>query len=629
MRAFIKIFTISFVLLAVSSSVYSQNYLRKRMAVEIKDKSTEYVLMSLERLGGFSFAYNARLIDSEKIISISGKNISVKSILDNIFDKQFDYKVVGSHIIIVPKDNFDYRSNSIYYLSGRVMSREGQPLENAILYEVSSKSSAISNPEGRYSLRLKGAKTFSINVARTNYNDTVLYVSPESDIIRDIYLSHIAIDKIQPVSDILVHRPALQALSVKKDFADKELSEMEFVNFIVPKESVYISDNLNLYENRIAQVSLLPKLGTNYLTSGTVTNNFSLNLIAGYSGDIKGMEIGTVSNIVRHNVNGVQFSGAVNIVGNDLKGLQVAGAVNTNLGNMYGMQMAGGVNRVKGQVWGWQIAGGMNIAAARKDSLTVSPMSVQIAGGANFYSGKMVNFQTAAGINHADNCTGAQIAGGVNICNDEVRGVQIASIYNSANEIKGVQISGLYNRTRKLNGLQLGLINYCDTIESGLPFGLINIVKTGYSKIEISANESFYANIAYKTGGNRAYSFLHAGMGRFAHIGYGLGITTNPRRRLSFNLDYSGSAVFDFDTKGQNFSGNLSRLDLGINLRVYKDISLCLGPSFCYFQKDSKADYRKANKDKNQLYYGNYHIIKALLSDKDTSWLGWKCGIRF
>jgi len=607
------ILSIALACIFLNGKVQAQNFLEKQIHLDVKNQSTESTLFILEKLGGFNFSYNALHVDPNKMISIKGKQ-SLEEILDELFQGRFTYKVVGSHVILRAKTK-DAMNHSMWILSGVITDSDGNPLENAIVYEVNRQASFITNPDGRYSLRLEGDQNLSINYSCKGYKDTIAFVNANHQRKLNISLKPWEIQTV--FKDKSLYADGIQTKSLDWAYTYKELQDVGVVNLMVPKKSLYVSNNLNVQEVRFAQVSFIPSWGTNRLTNGLVTNNLSLNIIAGYSANIDGVEIGAVANIIRQEIKGVQIAGALNVVGNDVKGVQVAGAVNTNLGDMDGVQVAGAINRVKGDIKGIQIAGAMNIAAAKSlDSLQYKGWNGQVSGGINMHGGERINLQASAAYNQANSVDGIQVTAGINY----VRGTT-----------NGLQMSALYNHTEKLRGIQFGLINYADTIEHGFPIGLVNIIKNGYHKWEFSSDETFYFNTAYKTGGKNLYSFLKIGAGKYLNGAYGVGYTTNPHRKFSVNLDLSGSALFNTDSDYDLFAGDLYRAQLGFNFKLSKHMTLSAGPSFNFCSPDKEQNLISNSKlsKRNSIFFGNYYLDKAVSSLKNQYWFGWQMGLRF
>jgi hypothetical protein len=611
----ISYITILIACIFLNVKIQAQNFLEKEILVEVKNQSTESTMFILEKLGGFNFSYDAMLLDPTKVVSIEGKRASLEDILDELFQGRFTYKVIGSHVILQAK-NKDGLNDTMWILSGIITDAEGNPLENAIVYEVNRQASFITNPDGKYMLRLEGDQALGINFSCKGYQDTIAYVQASQ--AKNL---NIALHPWQAESIFKEHPGFSQSLRPKHKainwaYTEKELQDLAMVNLMVPKKSLYVSNNLNVQEVRTFQVSFLPSWGTNRLTNGLVTNKYSLNIIAGYSANIDGVEIGAVANIIRQEMNGVQIGGAVNVVGRDVNGVQVAGVVNTNLGDMDGVQVAGAVNRVKGDINGLQISGVINSAAVKSaDSLSLKGWNGQVTGGINLHGGERINMQASGVYNQANSVDGIQITGGINY----VKGTT-----------NGIQAAGLYNRTYKLRGIQFGLINHADTIENGFPIGLINIIKNGYRKWEFTTDETFYINAAYKTGGRNLYSFLKVGAGKYLNAAYGVGYTTNPNRKFSVNLDLSGSALFNTDSDFDVFAGDIWRAQLGFNFKVSNKMLITTGPSYSFCSPDKQQkQVEKSMSGKSFPYFGNYYLDKAVRTLDNQFWFGWQFGVRF
>jgi len=65
--------------------------------------------------------------------------------------------------------------------------------------------------------------------------------------------------------------------------------------------------------SRTFQFTFITPLGTNGIESENVTNNLSINLLAGYNGGLRGTEFGGFANILKGDMDGAQFAGFSNI----------------------------------------------------------------------------------------------------------------------------------------------------------------------------------------------------------------------------------------------------------------------------------------------------------------------------
>ncbi len=182
-------------------------------------------------------------------------------------------------------------------------------------------------------------------------------------------------------------------------------------------------------------VSFIPAL-IDGLFGARESKTISINLLVGASGNVNGMELGTL--------------------------------VNIESGSLYGFQGGGLANVVLGGVGGFQTAGLANFAG--KDA-----SFLQTAGIFNYVGGSFIGFQGAGLFNCAGSLTGAQVAGLVNLSFADMGGAQVAGLFNWASETaSGVQISSIGNYAREMTGPQISLVNVADTV-TGAQIGLINI----------------------------------------------------------------------------------------------------------------------------------------------------------
>ena len=372
-------------------------------------------------------------------------------------------------------------------------------------------------------------------------------------------------------------------------------------------------------DHRLAQVSLLPFLGTNTDRSDEITNNVSFNVLWGTNGGVDGLEVGGLVNVVVNDVNGMQIAGLGNKIGGNLEGTQIGGLFNVNKGNTTGLQVAGLVNTTqKGNAV--QLAG---IANRSKEDYK----GLQFSGLFNTSGGK---------------AEGSQISGIFNYAYSDA-GTQLSGLFNIAEDVHHGQLSGLFNKGRHVNGSQIGLVNISDTI-TGTPIGLFNIVKKGYNRIEISSNDVLYANVGVKFGAHRFYNIIHAGArwdnlkpgatgtppGTYMSwgLGYGIGNTTrlSPRVLMNFELVAIQINEQEYWTRELNL---LNQVRLGFDFhKPGKRFSVFAGPV------GNVMVSRVANPETgaigSTIIQPPYTLLEA--TDNGTNvkfWIGLQGGIRF
>ncbi|MEL7001407.1 MAG: hypothetical protein AAFN93_01595 [Bacteroidota bacterium] len=295
-----------------------------------------------------------------------------------------------------------------------------------------------------------------------------------------------------------------------------------------------------------AQITFLYPLGSNGIRSYEVVNNLSINVLAGISGGVDGVEVGGLANFSRGDIRGSQFAGLVNSSLGDLNGVQAAGLVNFNKGHIDGVQVAGLVNSGLKTVRGAQIAGLVNAPVKDID--------------------------------------GIQVAGLVNVGLGNVNGSQISGLANVAvKRVTGSQI-GLVNYTGKLKGFQIGLINVADSVEDGAGFGLITYYRNGYHRFEIGATETFYANVSFKSGVEKFYLIYTVGFKTennrsFWAPGVGFGTLFKLNNKLAFNTDFIASQVNE-DEWWTNELNMLNTMKVNFAYDLNDRLSFYGGPTF-------------------------------------------------
>jgi hypothetical protein len=261
--------------------------------------------------------------------------------------------------------------------------------------------------------------------------------------------------------------------------------------------------------------------------------------------------------------------------------------VNFNLGKMKGFQMGGLANYVSDTVTGLQLGGLCNVMTSK--------------------------------------LRGAQVAGLVNIVTNNLDGWQVAGLVNVAvNRNRGVQIAGLLNYAGTVSGLQLGVFNVAKRVDSGVPIGVFSYVHRGYHLVEISGNEVFYGNIAFKTGVRSFYNIISAGIGSDykLNITYGIGTIFTLKKKLSMNID--GLAGFVYHPTGVTYRGLLCKFAPAIEYRFAKHFAMFAGPVYnCYVFPKDEPNATSRGLSNYDFYYS------STANSTIQMWIGGVFGLRF
>jgi hypothetical protein len=436
-----------------------------------------------------------------------------------------------------------------------------------------------------------------LTVSKEFYEDTTVTIEPNRNQELTVILNPVETglntvtvspqDYISPDSVKNIDTSGMLKNAITRD--TPKVEKLWFSRFFLSAKQKVQSANLKkFFTTRPFQISLTPKLSSHGYLSAQVVNKYSLNVLGGYTAGTSIIEVGGLFNIDKKSVQYFQAAGLFNKVGGRVTGFQVAGLNNTVLDTTKGFQAAG-IN--------------------------------------NFIKGKFSGFQVGGIYNHVtDSLRGFQAAGIANFVNKKVTGVQVAGIANISNkETDGVQIAGILNYSKKLKGVQIGLINISDSSE-GYSIGLINIVKHGYHKLSFSANEVTNVNVAFKTGNRKLYSILMAGVSagennKIYSYGYGLGseVHLDKWKIFSFNPELSSQSLY---LGSWNYTNILNRLNLNVNFKVNKYISLYAGPSFNVFISDQKIGFANYRYPVPPSGYNTFNLGKNV-----NGWFGWNAGI--
>lgn len=191
------------------------------------------------------------------------------------------------------------------------------------------------------------------------------------------------------------------------------------------------------------------------------TYGLRMDLFVGRSFSVYGADVGLVGMTV------YDFRGAA------------FGAANWVEGDMYGVQLAAIGNVVNGYTWGWQASGIVNYNQTSFTGLQMSLIN---------FNGVFTGLQLGLLDWNRGVCYGLEI-GGVNVNDSELHGWTIGAINYSA-RLYGTQIGVVNVVPEKGRGLQLGVFNAAESFQ-GVQIGLLNIIGDGAMPVFPVINANF------------------------------------------------------------------------------------------------------------------------------------------
>ena len=381
-----------FIVFSMPSYSFSQTPLLERpITLRLNNEKISTVLDNISKQGNFSFSYNSAIFDVNNRGDITVQNKPVREVLNLIFKGIITYKVRGNYIIL--QRNNQKQSPKTIIVSGYIIDTQtDKPLSKATIYDPKSLTSTISNQYGFYRIRLNvSSLPIKLMISKADYEKKIFIIKSISNTYEDIELRPIIYKSIDipvyednsiekkdahinqglPTENKPVSQPIAppfpditdQNLFPTSPVIDSTLYENRWDEFkkkvgiiLVSRSQRINAQNVNDSLGRKFQVSLLPFLGTNRLLSGSIENDYSINLLMGYSGGVRKLEVGGILNGVRNDVQGLQLAGVGNIVGGSVLGGQISSSFNIAGYLESGIQLSSGFNVIIKESAGWQIS---------------------------------------------------------------------------------------------------------------------------------------------------------------------------------------------------------------------------------------------------------------------------------
>lgn len=504
MRSFLCIFILIGSLPALAQQV---PVLERQVTIQAQDERLDIFLKRLSQESGCVFSYSASSLDVSRSVSYEFEQQTTREILETVFDGNIKMKQKGVYVILTPAPNV---SKEVVIRGYIVDETSGSRIGNATVYNPVTLRSVTTDQYGyfEYVVKKPTANDYKLIVKKVDYTDTVLLAPQKRSSFQKISI-RIDKEKLNNVGESLA-KPAVKFWSwTKRSVASIHLTNM--------RDTIH----------RTWQVSFVPFVGTNRKLSGSVTNDWSFNMIGGYSAGTNKAEFGGVFNINTSNVKAFQAAGVFNLNGGETKGVQLGGTFNLNLQSASGVQAAGFAN---------------------------------------------LNMQ---------NMQGVQLAGFLNLTGKHTTGAQVAGFANISKTINGTQVAGFVNIAKHVTGSQIGFLNIADSIR-GVPIGFLSFVAKGYHTLELGADEVIPVNISFRTGVRAFYNIISVGVRPentdSVTWSFGYGVGTSPRilKKLYLNIEVTANQINKGNIEALNV---INRMYAGLDFQVAKNFALYAGPT--------------------------------------------------
>jgi hypothetical protein len=542
--AFLSLFAISQEISGDTKISICEGYLKPQKALEIIEQKYE-----------IKFSYNPNLFNIKNEIYLCKKNKSITEVLALILGKPVELIIKNNYIIIKPGKIVNSDVTKTIKINGIVENAtNGMPLENAIVETMGYKF--YTNETGYFSIKLNIlTDSLTLFINKENYIGYQTNIEAENQNLKIRLLLTNEVDYTYMPSSV-------------KD-KNSTIENYWFSSIILSSNQTELSRGRKVLLEREFQVSLVPSVGMFNLQSGMYRYKRSYNILAGYTGEVFGHELGLGVNIVRYDMTGLQFAGIANIVGGETSGLQFSTGANVCIGNVRGVQFATTANTAWGHFKGVQISTGVNLVKSKLRGYQIAPINIVLdtllgcqIGVVNTVSAPNEGAQISAGFNYSARNDFLQYSAFINI-----------SKQNNASQI------GLLNVSGNASNFQLGLLNFADTV-SGVSIGFLSFVKNGYTNLDVGITTGRFANLSFKTGTYKFYNIIKAQVRPEKEtdfgIGYGFGSDFKIWKYFSLSADITATHIFEDNTFNRNLN-LLGNIDLLVNFNIAPRFSIFTG----------------------------------------------------
>ncbi|WP_288123758.1 TonB-dependent receptor [Parabacteroides goldsteinii] len=148
---------------SVSAKSYGQE---TNVTFNLSNVTVNEVFDAIRAQTDYSFWYDLKDVDVNRVVSVEAENKSVKHVLESIFkDKNVDIQLVDNHIVLRAKSSQPGRpaTAQAHRVTGVVKDHMGDPVIGANIVEKGTTNGTITNIDGRFSIEVSPGATLIIS----------------------------------------------------------------------------------------------------------------------------------------------------------------------------------------------------------------------------------------------------------------------------------------------------------------------------------------------------------------------------------------------------------------------------------------------------------------------------------
>ena len=181
-------------------------FLERILTIAFEQERLDVVLKKISTQAGFTFSYNSKIIDGDRMITQSFREKSVREVLDQIFGGAVQYKARGKYVILTKAPPPDKQDQKV--LTGYVVDEvTGKRLENVSVYDPVSLSSTVTDSYGYFQLKVdqQSGEDVKLAIRKRDYTDTLVEVNVDRKELINIQMREHA-DKVKTFADSVRQR---------------------------------------------------------------------------------------------------------------------------------------------------------------------------------------------------------------------------------------------------------------------------------------------------------------------------------------------------------------------------------------------------------------------------------------
>ncbi|MBL1410733.1 SusC/RagA family TonB-linked outer membrane protein [Sphingobacterium faecale] len=226
--------------------VHAQNITLNKKEAKITD-----VLKEIRKQTGYNFVLNDQLINKAKPVTLNVNNVSLKHLLDEIFqDQPFTYSLHNRIITIIPKSTGTITLKTQQQepiLKGLVMDKSGRPVSGASVRLIKEGTSTRTQKDGSFQI-IQQITHDSITVSYLGYKKQTIALQPNSSPIKIILT-----ESTEQVQDVVVtgiySRNKDSFTGSASRYSGKELKQVGNSNIIQSLKT--LDPTFNMVENNL------------------------------------------------------------------------------------------------------------------------------------------------------------------------------------------------------------------------------------------------------------------------------------------------------------------------------------------------------------------------------------------